>query len=314
MKKFLSVVLALTMALALCVPAFAADTVLNGVDGLSEGATIEVTGTTQTATVKVTVPAAGEIVLNPYELDYTVAGAASPVQTQIISAEQYIVNESNLPVKVTTKVTGTIEGGGDFSANSAVAETTKKVNLNFGIGKTTAKDTPASSYETKALSKTQVAFTDITMDKKGTGNNAAIAYKFTGDAAKNPTSAWTTEDVIGATIVFTFALDNSANAGGGGGGTTAASVSLDNSTLNVANGGTGTLNATYNAGTTGLTVTKYDWASDATSVATVTAGGSATDTSTTVTWAAAGTANVTVTVTLSDNSTVTATCAVTCAS
>lgn len=306
MNKILSAALAGVMALSLMVPAFAAETEVT-MDGLADGATVEVTGTTQTATVKILVPATGEVILNPYELDCTVPGAASPVQDQIISATQYIVNESNLPVKVSTKVTGTIEGA-EFSATSAVAETTKKVNLQFGIGATSAKDTEPGTFDTRALAKTETAFADITMDKKG-GTNPAVGYKFSGDASKNPDTPWTTDDVVGATIAFTFKLEGNS---GGGGSTTAASVSLDNSTLNVANGGTGTLTATYNAGTSGLTVTKYDWASDATGVATVTAGGSATDTSTTVTWVAAGTANVTVTVTLSNNSTVTATCAVTC--
>lgn len=216
MKKFLSTVLALAMALSLCVPAFAADTVLNGVDGLGEGAVVEVTGTTQTATVKVTVPSGGNVVLNPYGLDYTVEGAANPVQDQIISAEQYIVNESNMPIKVSTSVTGTIEGTGAFAAASAVSETDKKVFLNFEIGATSAKDTAAASYEKVNLTKTAVACTDITMDKMG-GAKPAIAFKFSGDAAKNPTNPWTTDDIIGASIAFTFALDNS---GAGGGGTT----------------------------------------------------------------------------------------------
>lgn len=306
MKKFLSTVLALAMALSLCVPAFAADTVLNGVDGLGEGAVVEVTGTTQTATVKVTVPSGGNVVLNPYGLDYTVEGAANPVQDQIISAEQYIVNESNMPIKVSTKVTGTIEGTGDFAAASAVSETDKKVFLNFEIGKTTAKGTAAASYEKVNLTKTQVSCTDIVMDKVG-GTNPAIAFKFTGDAAKNPTNPWTTDDIIGASIAFTFALDNSG--AGGGGGTTAASVSLDKSSLTLASG-TDTLTATFNAGTSGLTVTKYDWTSSTTGAYTVTPGGSASDTTATVTYVADGTSTITVTATLSDSTTVTATCTV----
>lgn len=103
MNKILSAALAGVMALSLMVPAFAAETEVT-MDGLADGATVEVTGTTQTATVKILVPATGEVILNPYELDCTVPGAASPVQDQIISATQYIVNDSNLPVKVSMMI------------------------------------------------------------------------------------------------------------------------------------------------------------------------------------------------------------------
>lgn len=295
------------MALSLCVPAFAADTVLNGVDALAEDATIEVTGTTKTADVKVTVPTTGSIVLNPYELQYEVSQGNNSTD-QIISAPQYIVNESDLPIKVSTTVTGTIEGTGEFQATDATAVTNKKaVHLVFNIGATSNGTTESSSYEDKALAKTATPFTDITMGEKG-GTNPAISFKFTGDAAKNPDSPWTTEDVIGATIVFSFALDNS-GAGGGGGGGTAASVSLDQSTLTLASG-TGTLTASFSAGTSGLTVSKYDWTSSNTSAYTVSPGGSASDTTGTVTYVVDGTSTITVTATLSDNSTVTATCTV----
>lgn len=207
MKKLLSGAMAAALSLSLAVPAFATNTVLNGVEGLAEGATVEVTGTTQTATVKVTVPSGGNVVLNPYELKYTVDGA--DVTDQIISAEQYIVSESNLPIKVSTSVTGTIEGTGDFMATTAVGETDKKVNLKFEIGATSAADTAAASYDSKPLVKgTAVTFDPITMTDKD-GATPAVAFKFTGDAAKNPTNPWTTEDVVGASIAFTFALDNS---------------------------------------------------------------------------------------------------------
>lgn len=240
MKKFLSVVLALTMALALAVPAFASGTTDIGLDGLAEGATIEVTGETKTANVKVTVPTTSKVVLNPYELSYEVSQGNTDTH-QIISAPQYIVNESDLPVKVSTTVTGTIEGTGEFQAGDATAVTDKKaVHLVFNIGATTAKDTEPGTYgETKALAKTATAFNDITMDKKA-GANPAIAFKFTGDAAKNPTTPWTTDDIIGATIAFTFALDNS-GAGGGGGSTVTATITsdatgnLNSSTANSAN-------------------------------------------------------------------------------
>lgn len=255
MKKFLSTVLALVMALSLCVPAFAADTVLNGVDALAEDATVEVTGTTKTAEVKVTVPTTGSIVLNPYELQYEVSQGVTD-DAQIISSAQYIVNESDLPIKVSTTVTGTIEGTAEFQAADATAVTDKKaVHLEFNIGATSNGTTESSSYETKALAKTATPFTDITMDKKGDAN-PAISFKFTGDAAKNPDSPWTTEDVIGATIVFSFALDNSGAGGGGGGGGGSTTYTVTKGTLTGNdNGGDITIDKTTAAAGDTVTVT-----------------------------------------------------------
>lgn len=143
------------------------------------------------------------------------------------------------------------------------------------------------------------------------GRNSIAVFRLTGDLNVEPNDGatpavdtpWAETDGFTATVVFKFTPHQAV----------AASVSLDKTTLNVASGSTGTIEATYDAGESGLTVTKYDWASDNTAVASVSAGGTASATSTTVTNAGAGTANVTVTVTLSDNSTVTATCIVTCA-
>ena len=92
-----------------------------------------------------------------------------------------------------------------------------------------------------------------------------------------------------------------------------ASVSLNKTATTLAAAGdTETLTATFDNGGSDLTVTKYDWTSDDAAKATVTPGGTATSTTGTVTHVAAGNANITVTATLSNNTTVSATCAVTC--
>lgn len=301
MKKMLSAALAGAMALSLSVPAFATETEVT-MDGLAEGATVEVSGTTQTASVKILVPSAGAVILNPYELDYKATETATAVNDQIISATQYVVNESNLPVKVTTKVTGTIEGA-DFSATTAAAETTKKVNLMFGIGATSAKDTEPGSFETKALAKTETTFTDITMDKQG-GANPAVGYKFSGDASKNPDTPWTADDTIGATIAFTFKLE-------GGTSSTPAPTPSVTATITEAAGKT----SIATSETASLTVALSDntksidsvaWSADD-SGANVSLGGS-TNATETVSWVAAGgSVTITATVTYDTNKTATAT-------
>lgn len=306
-RKVMSALLAAMLVLSLAVPAFA--TPITSVDQLAEPVEIEVAGTTKTAEIKITVPTSASVILNPYELNVTVDG--SQVQDQVISAVQAIKNESDLPVKVSTTVTGTIEGA-EFATSSAVAETTKKVYLQFGveaIADVADGGTPAltAGATKKTLSTTPVEFKDsdaVTMTKKG-GATSSMAFGFTGDASKNPNSPWSSEDIVGATIAFTFALDNS-GAGGGSTPTTptpGVSVSLDRTTDQVLASGNATLNATFNAGSTGVTATSYTWSSSDESKYTV----SGTSTAGTVSYVANGTATITVTVRGSDGADYTAT-------
>lgn len=171
---------------------------------------------------------------------------------------------------------------------------------------------PAAAKSTNAMATLGAA--TINGDVITFGKDSIALFRLTGDLNEEPVKAatapatgtedfpWTTTDGFEAKVAFKFTPHQDV----------AASVTLDKTTTTIASSGTDTITATYNAGDSGLTVTKYDWASDDTSKATVVAGGTASATSTTVTNAGAGTANVTVTVTLSDGSTVTATCAVTC--
>lgn len=220
-RKVMSALLAGAMVLSLSSTAFASTTDITTVDGMTEGQVIEVTGKTNTANIKITVPTTGSIVLNPYGLSYTDEVVTTASTAQVISAVQAIKNESELPVKVSTSVTGTIEGA-TFATATAVAEGEKKVFLEFGVEKIAnvadgAKPVLTSPTK-KTLSTAAVNFEPITLDEK-TGAKPSLAFGFTGDASKNPTNAWTADDIVGATITFTFALDNSGNAGGGGGTT-----------------------------------------------------------------------------------------------
>lgn len=216
-RKVMSALLAGAMVLSMSATAFASTTDITTVDGMTEGQVIEVTGKTNTANIKITVPTTGSIVLNPYGLSYTDEVVTTASTAQVISAVQAIKNESELPVKVSTSVTGTIEGA-TFATATAVAENEKKVFLEFGVEKIAnvadgAKPVLTSPTK-KTLSTAAVNFDPITLDEK-TGAKPSLAFGFTGDASKNPTNAWTADDIVGATIAFTFALDNS-GAGGGG--------------------------------------------------------------------------------------------------
>lgn len=227
MKKFLSAVLALTMALALCVPAFALD--ISSVDGLGEASEVEVTGETKIPSIKISVPNTGKVILNPYSLEFTPEGASSAIDDQIFSVAQYVVNQSDLKVKVSTKITGTVEGATFATASVPDSETTKKVFLEYNYAKATvAADATAPTSEPttwtkEVLGTTPVEIKDteaVELDKKGGSAENALGFKFTGDATANPADPWTSDNTVGATVAFTFALVANDSTGGGGGGTT----------------------------------------------------------------------------------------------
>ena len=125
-KKIMSTALAGVMALSLAVPAFAA---ANSDTSLEQNTAI--TGTTQAPTIKITVPAAGTVTVNPYKMAVSVGG--SDVTDQIISATQFIDNASDVAVKVSAQVTGTAAGNLAFATASTQtkAVTTNSVFMYF---------------------------------------------------------------------------------------------------------------------------------------------------------------------------------------
>lgn len=338
MKKVLSLVLALALVLGLAVPAFATDD--GTVSDVTKSYTTTITGVTPIPTIKLRIPATGGVVLNPYgmkvslSMDENGKPQATPDDTDgsmdaIISATQVIESESEMELAVSATVTGKAATGVTFLTKEATNETTNSVYMYVGfkdIISTAAADfddavqaatipsTPVAVAKAGDPSDCVLISSKATTAKVGTlelnasGKKSGLAFKLGGNAVSAPIKPWTDKMTAGATIAFTF---SPAKLKG-----TAASVSLDESTITLIDGtaASKTLTAIFDAGDSGLTVTKYEWSSDDTDTATVTAGGTATDTSTTVTYVDDGIATVTVKATLSDDSTVEATCDVECVS
>lgn len=204
MKKLTSLALSSALALSLSVPAFAVD-----VTDLTEGAEVEITGTTEVPTIKVVVPATGKVILNPYGMTVTPEGGSASTD-QIISAPQFIQNASSIPIKVGYTVTGTTEGDVALvTTDPAASETAKQVHLQFTIAKQT--DDTATTITGTGQDVTTTALvvntTDagaVELDKDG-DTNAYAGFQLSGKATKNPDSVWTADDTIGATVAFTFA-------------------------------------------------------------------------------------------------------------
>lgn len=223
MKKLLSGVLAAALSLSLAVPAFASGTEVT-MDTISEGATVEVTGSTNLPKVKISVPATGAIMLNPYRLEYKATADATADKSQVISAPSYIISESDLKVKVSAAVTG-VPAGVELAA--AEADLTKTENagkkmalVNFQMAGTKMSGDPAKptaiadwtdaavkSKTIKANEAVEIKDTDaITLDVKGGSDNTVVAYRFDGKTTDSSTTPWTADDTVGANIAFTFEL------------------------------------------------------------------------------------------------------------
>lgn len=212
-KKLVSTALAGAMALSLSVPAFAADGDLQQ--------STDITGTTQAPTIKITVPATGTVVVNPYKMSVTPAGASTAVTDQIISATQFIENASDVALKVSAEVTGTAAGNLAFataSTQGSRAPTTNSVFMYFEMvasdDGSTEPTTWATAYDSKATTQILVSTkatkkADMLTLAAGTGTAAAsaggyAAFHLAGDAASTPTTAWAAADKADVAIAFTF--------------------------------------------------------------------------------------------------------------
>lgn len=218
-KKLMSTVLAGAMALSLAVPAFAADTDLEQ--------STEISGTTQVPTISISVPATGSIVLNPYKMSVDISedqDGSQEVNTQIISANSYIKNKTDVALTVSATVTGKTAGEAVFA--TATTQGTKAVTtksafvylevVNAGAGDDgdatapTAEPTWSSAYDSKAANQVLLSAKAVTKANMLTvpavaeDSSSFIAYRLAGDAASSPTKAWTGADTVSATIAFTF--------------------------------------------------------------------------------------------------------------
>lgn len=342
MKRFGSVVMAGALALSLTVPAFA-----GSATPAADPNTTTVAGAFKDIEINVVVPESGSAQINPYGLPVSISKSdmttADITNQKITSLPLTLRNQGTVKLDVNASLLAIPKGD---VAIAAAKDTGKTIAVSLEVAGLDNAKYAVSTMDTTLEDKLIDAFADEdTWDGAGTlaapavakgvttgtaaksssalatlgaatdnmgmvtyGNDSIAVFRLVGDVAEEPVKAdssedpWKETDGFTATIVFKFKPHQAVGA----------SVSLDKTTTTIASSGNDTITATYDAGESGLTVTKYSWASSDTSKATVVAGDTSTATSTTVTNVATGSANVTVTVTLSDGSTVTATCAVTC--
>lgn len=222
MKKVLSIVLALTLVLALAVPAFATSTTLTDTTKFATGANVKVTGETTVGNIKVVIPTTGAIITNPYGLSIkhtngVVDENGTPAVDQIISPTYYITSESDVALNVIANVTAMPAGNAKLATASLADDTTTKTNSIFltftmaAVANTTTAVTPKLEADTDCIvvgsKATPLGNGDdkIVLAKGGTESAPkCVGYRFGGNAVKEPTTAWAKADKVTATIAFTF--------------------------------------------------------------------------------------------------------------
>lgn len=229
MKKVLSVVLAISMVLALAIPAFASSTEAEADEKTGVyGAKLEKDTEVEAPIIKVMVPAAADITVNPYKMEVDVSAAqdgSDKKQDQIINPVQYIENQSNVGIKVSASLTATPASGSKAvlattSTQGKTSPTTKSVFLFLETEVVdSATSEPADdnwgTYDAKKTPNKVVAAAKAAAAKEvgtlaaGTGTAAAsaggfLAFRVCGDAASAPTVAWDSADVMSTSIAFTF--------------------------------------------------------------------------------------------------------------
>lgn len=336
MKRFGSIAMAGALALSLAVPAFA-----SGATPAADPNTTKVEGAFKDIEINVVVPESGSAQINPYGLPVSISKSdmttADITNQKITSLPLTLRNQGTVKLDVNASLLAIPKGD---VAIAAAKDTGKTIAVSLEVAgldnakyavstmDTTLEDllidafvdddtwagagtlaAPAVSKGaatgTAAKSNAALATLGAATDNMGMvtyGNDSIAVFRLVGDVAEEPVKAdssedpWKETDGFTATIVFKFKPHQDAPSAGD------ATVTLSPLTL----GADGNVTATFNAGTTSLTVASWAWSSSDTNVATV-SGTTATGAVTVVSSTSSDTCNITATATLSNGATVTAT-------
>ena len=236
MKKYskkIALILALSLTLALAIPALAQDTVING--------------SYQATEIKVSVPTNATAIINPYALPVTInddngAPISKEVENSQIVVTQPILgyNWGKIPLSVGASVLGTPKGDFRLALEKPSSDTTTKTGLVFfeiktgvDLGYATTPDTvplgafagekvvdalnawttPAykSSAKDQILVGTRAASKSEMVTLKGvdttTGEpvqDSCFIARLNGTIVKAPKEAWVAADGLEVTITWTF--------------------------------------------------------------------------------------------------------------
>ena len=203
-KKLLFLLMALLMLASLVSPASAAET------GNRASTEIEAV-CSRLPEIRVTVPPAMDVLINPYKIPVVVQD--KQVGDQIISDPVALKNEGEVPLKVSVSIETVIKEGSDMRllSESTLGQemTSKRAFIYFEIQ--AADDPDAVAWDEKYSDEKHLVIRPGTKIRKDIVTLGADgqplsygAFRLTGDCVEAPRSPWTEADGIDVSIAFTF--------------------------------------------------------------------------------------------------------------
>jgi len=195
-KKPLFLLMALLMLASLVSPASAAET------GNRASTEIEAV-CSRLPEIRVTVPPAMDVLINPYKIPVVVQD--KQVGDQIISDPVALKNESEVPLKVSVSIETVIKEGSDMRllSESTLGQemTSKRAFIYFDA---VAWDEKYSDEKHLVIRPgTKIRKDIVTLGADGQPLSYG-AFRLTGDCVEAPRSPWTEADGIDVSIAFTF--------------------------------------------------------------------------------------------------------------
>ena len=163
--------------------------------------------------IQVVVPTESQVYVNPQSLPVRVDGKI--VKSQIISEPSCIENQSEVPLAVTTSVTGTIKSGSDMFLSSTstheVSTTIKKAFIYFEMKASDSSDVTQVEWDDAYDENNHILVRTTAKAKKNylilgakDTQGSFGAFRLAGDCVANPRIPWTVEDGVDVNVTFTF--------------------------------------------------------------------------------------------------------------
>lgn len=168
--------------------------------------------------IRVIAPSTGNVYLNPYQMSVSINGQSE--DRQIVSSRGRIYSRSDIPLDMDITVTGAIKSGSTMTLASSPTGgfgSTKSAFIFFEIHQVNDPDYDLVDWDTEYDAAKHIVVTDgvpitkrsiitfpaMTVDRE-VGSNGYALFRLSGDAVRQPTDAWTSNDGLIVTVAYTF--------------------------------------------------------------------------------------------------------------